>query len=68
MKCCASPLRSQPYDPKIRLLDEIVGVDDASFFEKAFNRLQHYSTTSNFVSRISRGRPSPQSLQQGHLA
>jgi len=27
-------------DPEILLLDEIVGVGDASFFEKAFNRLQ----------------------------
>ena len=27
-------------DPEILLLDEIVGVGDATFFEKAFNRLQ----------------------------
>jgi ABC-type polysaccharide/polyol phosphate transport system ATPase subunit len=27
-------------DPEILLLDEVVGVGDASFFEKAFNRLQ----------------------------
>ena len=27
-------------DPEILLLDEVVGVGDAAFFEKAFNRLQ----------------------------
>jgi ABC-type polysaccharide/polyol phosphate transport system ATPase subunit len=48
-------------DPEILLLDEIVGVGDAAFFEKAFNRLQ------GIISR-SRGRYPPQSLQQGDMA
>jgi ABC-type polysaccharide/polyol phosphate transport system ATPase subunit len=36
-------------DPEILLLDEIVGVGDAAFFEKAFNRLQGIISRSQIL-------------------
>ena len=51
-------------DPEILLLDEIVGVGDAAFFDKAFSRLQGVIRRSqNPVSRLARGRYPSQDLQ-----
>jgi homopolymeric O-antigen transport system ATP-binding protein len=36
-------------DPEILLLDEVVGVGDATFFEKAFNRLQSVISRSRLL-------------------